>query len=59
MAVGQPGHPAPKAALTAAQAALVEGRIGYTDALGSVPCARGLPMIIATVMASMSMPVAS
>lgn len=35
MAVGQPSHPAPQAALQAARAALVEGRIGYTDALGT------------------------
>lgn len=34
MAVGQPAHPAPQAALLAARAALGEGRIGYTDALG-------------------------
>ncbi|MBY5779319.1 aminotransferase class I/II-fold pyridoxal phosphate-dependent enzyme [Rhizobium leguminosarum] len=35
MAVGQPSHPAPQAALEAARAALAEGRIGYTDALGT------------------------
>ncbi|MFC3071953.1 pyridoxal phosphate-dependent aminotransferase [Shinella pollutisoli] len=34
MAVGQPVHPAPKAALAAARAALDTGRIGYTDSLG-------------------------
>lgn len=34
MAVGQPGHPAPQAALAAAREALGHGRIGYTDALG-------------------------
>lgn len=34
MAVGQPGHPAPQAALEAARKALDGGRIGYTDALG-------------------------
>ena len=34
MAVGQPGHPAPEAALAAARDALDHGRIGYTDALG-------------------------
>ncbi|MCC8933921.1 aminotransferase class I/II-fold pyridoxal phosphate-dependent enzyme [Rhizobium sp. 'Codium 1'] len=34
MAVGQPGHPAPQAALEAARKALEGGRIGYTDALG-------------------------
>nr|WP_280924032.1 aminotransferase class I/II-fold pyridoxal phosphate-dependent enzyme [Ciceribacter sp. S153] len=36
MAVGQPGHPAPQAALAAARDALAHGRIGYTDALGLV-----------------------
>ncbi|KQV34396.1 MULTISPECIES: aminotransferase class I/II-fold pyridoxal phosphate-dependent enzyme [unclassified Rhizobium] len=35
MAVGQPSHPAPKAALEAAHAALAQGRLGYTDALGT------------------------
>jgi aspartate/methionine/tyrosine aminotransferase len=35
MAVGQPSHPAPQAALEAARAALDEGKIGYTDALGT------------------------
>ncbi len=35
MAVGQPSHPAPQAALQAAREALAEGRIGYTDALGT------------------------
>lgn len=34
MAVGQPSHPAPAAALAAARVALEHGRIGYTDALG-------------------------
>ena len=34
MAVGQPSHPAPAAALEAARAALGHGRLGYTDALG-------------------------
>jgi len=34
MEVGQPGHPAPRAALEAARAALDEGRIPYTEALG-------------------------
>lgn len=34
MAVGQPSHAAPRAALEAAEAALKHGRIGYTDALG-------------------------
>jgi aspartate/methionine/tyrosine aminotransferase len=35
MAVGQPSHPAPKAALAAARSALEHGRLGYTDALGT------------------------
>ena len=35
MAVGQPSHPAPGAALKAARAALDHGRLGYTDALGT------------------------
>lgn len=34
LAVGQPSAPAPLAAREAAQAALADGRIGYTDALG-------------------------
>jgi len=34
MAVGQPSDPAPAAVRDAAAQALVEGRIGYTDALG-------------------------
>src|SRR5918912_910168 len=34
MEVGQPSAPAPKAAIAAAQAALVEARIDYTSALG-------------------------
>ena len=34
MEVGQPAAPAPKIAIRAAQAALVRGRIGYTEALG-------------------------
>src|ERR1043166_6769318 len=34
MEVGQPAAPAPLVAREAAQAALVEGRIGYTEALG-------------------------
>ncbi|MGT2442652.1 pyridoxal phosphate-dependent aminotransferase [Ensifer adhaerens] len=36
MAVGQPAHPAPKAALEAARKALEHGRLGYTDALGTL-----------------------
>ena len=34
MEVGQPAQPAPATALAAAQAALVHGRIGYTETLG-------------------------
>lgn len=34
MAVGQPSEPAPKAVRDAAVAAAINGRIGYTDALG-------------------------
>lgn len=34
MAVGQPAHPAPRAAREAAARALEHGRLGYTDALG-------------------------
>lgn len=34
MAVGQPAAPAPQAVLEAAQRALVNGHIGYTDSLG-------------------------
>jgi aspartate/methionine/tyrosine aminotransferase len=36
MAVGQPSHPAPMAALDAAREALGHGRLGYTDALGTL-----------------------
>lgn len=42
MAVGQPGHPAPQAALDAARKALDHGRIGYTDALGLADLRTGL-----------------
>ncbi|WP_274629565.1 pyridoxal phosphate-dependent aminotransferase [Arvimicrobium flavum] len=35
MAVGQPSDPAPLAVREAAQRALVDGRIGYTDSLGT------------------------
>ena len=42
MAVGQPGHPAPQAALAAARAALEHGRIGYTDALGTAELRQAL-----------------
>jgi aspartate/methionine/tyrosine aminotransferase len=34
MEVGQPGAPAPKPVLDAARAALADGRLGYTEALG-------------------------
>src|SRR5271169_4484443 len=34
MEVGQPAAPAPKPALAAAQAALVTGRLDYTESLG-------------------------
>jgi len=34
MEVGQPAAPAPRTAIAAAQAALVQGRVGYTEALG-------------------------
>ncbi len=34
MEVGQPGAPAPKPVLEAARAALADGRLGYTEALG-------------------------
>ena len=34
MEVGQPGAPAPKTVIAAANAALADGRIGYTEALG-------------------------
>ncbi len=37
MEVGQPGARAPAAVVAAAQAALAEGRIGYTEALGLRP----------------------
>src|SRR3954452_7349851 len=37
MEVGQPSAPAPRAAREAAKAALDEGRIGYTEALGIAP----------------------
>jgi aspartate/methionine/tyrosine aminotransferase len=35
--VGQPGHPAPRSALAAAEAAIRAGRIPYTEALGVRP----------------------
>ncbi|WP_321446694.1 aminotransferase class I/II-fold pyridoxal phosphate-dependent enzyme [uncultured Cohaesibacter sp.] len=37
MEIGQPGAPAPKLVREAAEKALVDGRIGYTDALGIRP----------------------
>ncbi|MCB1425462.1 MAG: aminotransferase class I/II-fold pyridoxal phosphate-dependent enzyme [Zhengella sp.] len=37
MAVGQPGDPAPRCVRDAAAKALLQGRIGYTDALGLLP----------------------
>jgi aspartate/methionine/tyrosine aminotransferase len=40
--IGQPGTPAPRAALDAARQALGEDRIGYTDALGIPPLREGL-----------------
>ena len=42
MAVGQPSHPAPVAALEAARKALEHGKIGYTDALGQLSLRRAL-----------------
>lgn len=42
MAVGQPSHPAPKAALEAARRALEHGRLGYTDALGTLSLKRAI-----------------
>jgi aspartate/methionine/tyrosine aminotransferase len=37
MEVGQPGHPAPRTALDAVAAAVVAGRVPYTEALGIRP----------------------
>ena len=37
MEVGQPGAPAPAAVIAAAHAALADGRLGYTEALGNRP----------------------
>lgn len=42
MAVGQPAYPAPRAALDAARAALLDGRIGYTEALGLDALRKGI-----------------
>ncbi|MDL2400792.1 pyridoxal phosphate-dependent aminotransferase [Rhizobium mayense] len=42
MAVGQPSHPTPQAALEASREALGHGRIGYTDALGTLALKRAL-----------------
>ena len=45
MEVGQPAAPAPATAIAAAQAALVKGRIGYTECLGIPACAPASPVI--------------
>ncbi|TLP48959.1 aminotransferase class I/II-fold pyridoxal phosphate-dependent enzyme [Cohaesibacter sp. CAU 1516] len=37
MEVGQPGAPAPRLVREAAEKALIDGRIGYTDAMGIAP----------------------
>nr|WP_321444385.1 aminotransferase class I/II-fold pyridoxal phosphate-dependent enzyme [uncultured Cohaesibacter sp.] len=37
MEVGQPGAPAPRLVRQAAEKALIDGRIGYTDAMGIAP----------------------
>ncbi|AYG61371.1 pyridoxal phosphate-dependent aminotransferase [Rhizobium jaguaris] len=42
MAVGQPSHPTPQAALAASREALGHGRIGYTDALGTLALKQAL-----------------
>lgn len=42
LAVGQPSDPAPEAVRAAAAAALAEGRIGYTDALGLAELRRAI-----------------
>lgn len=42
MAVGQPSDPAPSAVRQAARLALDDGRIGYTDALGTVALRRAI-----------------
>jgi aspartate/methionine/tyrosine aminotransferase len=42
MEVGQPSAPAPKTALTAAQAALKHGKLGYTEAIGIKPLREAL-----------------
>ncbi|MDQ0453960.1 pyridoxal phosphate-dependent aminotransferase [Rhizobium paknamense] len=42
LAVGQPGAPAPRLAVEAAEAALKTGRIGYTDALGRADLRAGI-----------------
>eukprot|EP00903_Cladosiphon_okamuranus_P001662 g1660.t1 len=42
MEVGQPSAPAPAAALEAARGALVDGKLGYTEALGIAPLRRAL-----------------
>lgn len=42
MAVGQPSDPAPRAVREAAQRALADGRIGYTDSLGTAALRRAI-----------------
>ena len=42
MAVGQPAHPAPSAARSAAARALESGKLGYTDALGIKSLRKGI-----------------
>ena len=42
LAVGQPSDPAPQVVRDAAAAALVDGRIGYTDALGTMDLRRAI-----------------
>ncbi|MGV2975601.1 pyridoxal phosphate-dependent aminotransferase [Roseibium alexandrii] len=42
MEVGQPSAPAPETALTAAQAALKHGKLGYTEAIGIKPLREAL-----------------
>lgn len=42
MAVGQPSDPAPERVREAAQRALKDGRIGYTDALGLAPLRKAI-----------------
>ena len=42
LAVGQPSDPAPQIVREAAAAALADGRIGYTDALGTMELRRAI-----------------